>query len=63
MLMEFGPSTHSQAASLVTPLAQAGISIFAISTYDTDYLLVSNKALTQSVEVLREADHRVQFED
>ncbi|HEX9074790.1 MAG TPA: ACT domain-containing protein, partial [Anaerolineae bacterium] len=27
-------------ASLAVPLAEAGISIFAISTYDTDYFLV-----------------------
>jgi hypothetical protein len=27
-------------ASMSTPLAQAGLSIFAISTYDTDYVLV-----------------------
>ena len=27
-------------ASLVGPLAEAGISVFAVSTFDTDYLLV-----------------------
>ena len=27
-------------ASLAVPLAGVGVSIFAISTYDTDYLLV-----------------------
>lgn len=27
-------------ASLVSPLAQVGISVFAVSTFDTDYLLV-----------------------
>jgi hypothetical protein len=27
-------------ASLVGPLAQAGVSVFALSTFDTDYLLV-----------------------
>jgi hypothetical protein len=26
-------------ASLVTPLAEAGISIFVVSTFDTDYML------------------------
>lgn len=30
-------------ASLVAPLATAGISVFAISTFDTDYLLVKAK--------------------
>ena len=32
-------------ASLITPLAKAGIPVFAISTYDTDYILVKNKNL------------------
>lgn len=27
-------------ASVVTPLAEAGLSVFAVATYDTDYLLV-----------------------
>src|SRR5262245_39162692 len=29
-------------ASLVTPLAEAGISVFVVSTFDTDYLLVKS---------------------
>src|SRR5262245_54120965 len=29
-------------ASLVVPLADAGVSVFAVSTFDTDYLLVKN---------------------
>jgi len=32
-------------ASLVGPLAEAGISVFAISTFDTDYLLVKQADL------------------
>ncbi|HEY4525795.1 MAG TPA: ACT domain-containing protein [Candidatus Paceibacterota bacterium] len=39
-------------ASLATPLAEAGISIFAISTYDTDYVLVKSENLPGAVEVL-----------
>lgn len=42
-------------AALAVPLAQAGISIFAISTYDTDYLLVQAAHLAQALTVLREA--------
>jgi hypothetical protein len=30
-------------ASLATPLAQAGVSVFAVSTFDTDYLLVRER--------------------
>jgi hypothetical protein len=39
-------------AGLAAPLADAGISIFAISTFDTDYLLVKQQHLQQAVEVL-----------
>ena len=34
-------------ASLVTPLAEAGISVFVISTFDTDYLLVNPSSTTK----------------
>jgi hypothetical protein len=47
-------------ASFATPLAEAGISVFAISTYNTDYLLMPNQTLQRSVEVLRRASHSVQ---
>jgi hypothetical protein len=39
-------------ASISTILAQKGISIFAISTYDTDYILVKNKDIENAVEAL-----------
>jgi uncharacterized protein len=40
-------------AGLAGALAQAGISIFAISTYDTDYLLVAEADLASAVAALR----------
>ena len=46
-------------ASIAGPLATAGISIFAMSTYDTDYLLVSNQNLQEAGEVLEAAGHVV----
>ena len=46
-------------ASLAAPLAAAGVSLFAISTYDTDYVLVKEDRLEQSVAALRSAGHRV----
>lgn len=46
-------------ASLVGPLAEAGISVFALSTYDTDYLLVKEDVLAEAVEVLVWAGHQV----
>jgi uncharacterized protein len=46
-------------ASLLTPLAVAKISIFAISTYDTDYLLVKENDLASATAVLEKAGHIV----
>ena len=46
-------------ASLVVPLGEARISVFALSTYDTDYLLVKSDTLEQAVGVLRAAGHEV----
>jgi uncharacterized protein len=39
-------------ASMATPLAEAGISIFALSTYDTDYVLVPEGRLEGATRVL-----------
>jgi len=46
-------------AALAGPLAAAGVSIFAISTYDTDYVLIKETALERAVAVLRAAGHPV----
>jgi hypothetical protein len=48
-------------ASLAAPLAQAGIAVFAISTYDTDYLLVRDETLEHAAQVLSQAGHRVRL--
>jgi len=40
-------------ASLTVPLAREGISVFALSTYDTDYLLVKKEQLEKAVQALR----------
>lgn len=39
-------------ASLANALSEAKISIFAISTFDTDYILVKNRNLEKAVKVL-----------
>ena len=44
-------------AGLTAPLAEAGISVFAISTYDTDYMLVREHDLERAIELLRNAGH------
>ncbi len=46
-------------ASLAQPLAQAGLSIFAISTFDTDYLLVRDATLSEALAALRAAGHHI----
>lgn len=46
-------------ASLAEPLAEAGVSIFSISTYETDYLLVKEEQLVMAVEALTQAAHDV----
>jgi uncharacterized protein len=46
-------------AAIAMPLAKSGVSIFAISTFDTDYVLVKEEALEKAVEALRGAGHRV----
>lgn len=45
--------------SLTEPLAQAGISVFALSTYDTDYLLLPSSELEAAVSALIAAGHFV----
>jgi hypothetical protein len=46
-------------ASLAAPLATAGVSIFVISTFDTDYLLVRGEDLERAMVTLRKAGHQV----
>ena len=47
-------------ASIAGPLADAGVSIFAVSTYDTDYVLVRTDALQAAIGCLRAAGHEVE---
>ena len=46
-------------AALTEPLAHAGISIFAVSTFDTDYLMVKLAVVEQAIAVLEAAGHTV----
>ncbi len=58
-----GPLDFSQTgilASLAEPLAEAGISLFAQATYETDYVLVEGQQLEKSLRVLSEAGHQIQ---
>lgn len=46
-------------ASLTDPLARASVSLFAVSTFDTDYLLVKGEAVLQARQALVRAGHTV----
>jgi hypothetical protein len=46
--------------SLVQPLAEAGVSVFAISTHDTDYVLVKADDLEKAQQALQQAGHSFQ---
>ena len=46
-------------ASLAAPLAAAGVPIFALSTFDTDYLLVPGERLDEALAALGAAGHRL----
>ena len=47
-------------AAIAAPLAEAEVSIFAVSTYDTDYVLVSEGDLDKAIAVLESAGHSIQ---
>jgi len=46
--------TTGVVSGITTPLAAAGVPVFVISTYDTDYLLVKVENLPTAEAVLRE---------
>ncbi|HYL10787.1 MAG TPA: ACT domain-containing protein [Candidatus Acidoferrales bacterium] len=57
-----GPVEFSEVgvlASLAEPLAKAGIGIFVISTFDTDYLLVAQENLDRAAAALTAAGHTI----
>ena len=46
-------------SSLLVPLAEAEISVFALATYDTDWILVKADAADRAVEAWTAAGHTV----
>jgi hypothetical protein len=44
-------------ASFLNPLAEAHIPIFAISTFDTDYVLINHHNLNQAIDALAASGH------
>lgn len=45
--------------AVAAPLAEAGVSIYALSTYDTDVVLVRTGALESAIAALEAAGHTV----
>ncbi len=57
-----GPFEFSEVgvlASVAAPLAEAEVGIFAVSTFDTDYVLVKGEQLRPAVAALRGRGHEV----
>ena len=55
-----GPFAFDQTgilASFATPLAAANVGIFAVSTFDTDHVLVKTAQLANALAALRAAGH------
>jgi len=44
-------------AQVATPLAQAGVPIFTLATYNTDYLLVPSARLADACNAIQQAGH------
>ena len=49
-------------SSISAPLAQAGVSIFALSTFDTDYIMVKEVALDAAFAALTGAGFALERE-
>ena len=45
--------------SLASPLAEPGVSMMPVATYDTDYVFVRTPQLAQAIAALRSAGHTV----
>jgi len=61
-LMLEGPFDFSAVgilASVASPLAEGGVSLFAVSTFDTDYVLVKDERLADALRVLAAAGHAI----
>jgi hypothetical protein len=61
-----GPLDHSLVgvlAGLLQPMADAGISILAQSTFDTDWILVPSAQADQAAAVWQQAGHQIDIEE
>ena len=56
----FGFSEAGVHVSLAIPLAEADISVLAIATYATDYLLIKEEKVERALQVLQQAGHTIE---
>jgi hypothetical protein len=57
-----GPLDFSQIgilAAIAAPLSAASVSLFVLSTFDTDYILVKENVLPRALDALRQAGHLI----
>jgi len=57
-----GPFAFSEIgviSALSSPLAESKISMFVLSTFDTDYLLIASRDLAAAIAVLEQAGHTI----
>jgi uncharacterized protein len=57
-----GPFAFSEIgviSSLASPLAESKISMFVLSTFSTDYLLIASNDLAAAIAVLQQAGHTI----
>lgn len=48
--------------SFIEPLSTNGVPIFAVSTYDTDYVLIQENSGDRAIELLKHAGHELASE-
>jgi hypothetical protein len=49
-------------SSIASTLERENISLFSISTYDTDYVMVREKNLEKTIHALTETGHRIEWQ-
>jgi len=57
-----GPFPFSQTGvllSFIEPLSDSGVPIFAVSTYDTDYVLIQEEFVERAMDTLQKAGHEL----
>lgn len=61
-----GPFPFTQTGvllSFIEPLSSRGVPVFAISTYDTDYVLIQEEWASRAVDILQKAGHELWAEE